>query len=515
MEIFRSRRGNGGPSPFSPLVCALVLLIAESTFGASFSLPGFSETLIAQGLASPTDFAIIPDGRILVLEKAGRVRLVANGVLQAAPALDISSQTDTAIERGLVGICLHPTFETSGWIYLYYATNTTDPPTTRISRFTLSGNIIDPASELVILGNIGSPTGYHNGGTVLVGPDGKLWLATGDTAQSNPDGTAKSQTLLPPPYEGAFNGKVLRMELDGSPAAGNPFLGDATKEPRIWAYGFRNPFRFSFRPSNGSIFIGDVGQDTREELDVGVTGGNFGWPYLEGTFVFTEPCPSQTTCIPPVYEYPQPEGWTIIGGAFVTGNVYPAFLQGKYVFGDWGAGWIRYLEFDSNNSLVSGPHDLAQFADGPVAFHQGPEGRLYYLSFNSGRLFRIDDGKLFHTLDECRLADTREAPSPYGGPKLEAGADRVFTLTGQCGIPPTASAVSANLTVTEPTDPGHLVIVPSATVGEQPSSINFGAGQTRANNAILTLGPSGAILVRTGMSAGGVHFILDVNGYFD
>src|SRR5512143_1996097 len=105
MGIFRSRRGNGGPSRFSPLVCALVFLIAGSTFGASFSPPGFSETLIAQDLASPTDFAIIPDGRILILEKAGRVRLVANGVLQAAPALDISSKTDTAIERGLVGIC--------------------------------------------------------------------------------------------------------------------------------------------------------------------------------------------------------------------------------------------------------------------------------------------------------------------------------------------------------------------------------------------------------------------------
>jgi glucose/arabinose dehydrogenase len=514
MWILRFRPGHRG-SLRPQLVCALGFLIAGAAFGASYSLPGFSEKLIAEGLSAPTDFAFTPDGRILIVEKAGRVRLVASDVLQIAPILDIAGKTDTAFERGLVGICLHPTFESTGWIYLYYATNTTTPPTTRISRFTLTGNAIDPASEVVILGNIGSPTGFHNGGTILIGPDGKLWLATGDTAQSNPDGTSKSQTLSPYPYEGAFNGKVLRMELDGSAASGNPFLGDATKEPRIWAYGFRNPFRFSFRPSNGSIFIGDVGQDTREELDVGVAGGNFGWPYLEGTFVFSGPCPPEKTCLDPVFEYVRTEGRTIIGGVFVTGNPYPAFLQGRYVFGDWVDEWIRYLEFDSDNSMVSGPHDFAELAEGPVAFHAGPEGRVYYLSFNSGRLHRIDYGKSFYTVTPCRLVDTREAPSPWGAPKLEAGADRVFTVAGQCGIPPTATVVSANLTVTEPTGPGHLVVLPSTGGSSEPSSINFGAGQTRANNAILTLGPGGTIVVRTGMAAGGVQFVLDVNGYFD
>src|SRR5207302_233570 len=140
--------------------------------------------------------------------------------------------------------------------------------------------------------------GNHNGGTVLIGPDGKLWAAPGDSGT----GGAKAQNLSPYPYEGAFSGKVLRMELDGSPAAGNPFLGDATKEPRIYEYGHRNPFRFSFRPSNGSLYIGDVGQSTREELDVGAAGGNFGWPYMEGTIQQPGgpgPCPATTTCTTP------------------------------------------------------------------------------------------------------------------------------------------------------------------------------------------------------------------------
>jgi glucose/arabinose dehydrogenase len=514
MRIFRSQHRLTESFSLS-LVLAIGFLTSGALFGATYSLPGFSEKLIAQGLDQPTDFAVTPDGRILIVEKAGRVRLVSDGVLQTAPALDHTLKTDTAIERGFVGICLHPAFETTGWIYIYYATNTTNPPTTRISRFTLAGKSIDPASEVVILGNIGSPTGYHNGGTVLVGPDGKLWLATGDTAQSNLDGTSKAQTLSPYPYEGAFNGKVLRMELDGSPAAGNPFLGDATKEPRVWAYGFRNPFRFSFRPSNGSIFIADVGELTREEIDVGVPGGNFGWPYFEGTSEFEGPCPAGQTCVPPVFEYGRTAGWTITGGVFVTGTVYPDFLQGKYVFGDWGAGWIRYLEFDSNNAVVSGPHDIADFSDGPVAFHQGSDGRLYYLSFNSGRLYRIDFGKSFYTVAPCRVVDTRDPPSPWGGPRLEFGEDRVFTLAGQCGISPTATSVAVNVTVTQPTEVGYLVIVPTTLGVGETSAINFTAGQTRANNAIVTLGTDGVVAVRCGMPTGGVHLIVDVFGYFD
>jgi glucose/arabinose dehydrogenase len=495
------------------LAFTLSLLSAAAVLGATYSLPGFSERLVAGGLDGPTDFAITPDGRILILEKAGRVRIVVDGVLQTAPALDFTGSVDDTVERGLLGICLHPNFSSTGWIYLYYTTNL---PKNRISRFTLTANnTIDPKSELVILDNISSESGNHQGGTILIGSDGKLWAAPGDTATTNPDLTSKAQTLLPYPYEGAFSGKVLRMELDGSPAAGNPFLGDSTKEPRVWAYGFRNPFRFSVRPSNGSLFIADVGEKTFEELDVGVAGGNFGWPYLEGTFVLTEPCPPETTCIPPVFEYGRTVGWTITGGVFYTGDVYPSSLKGKYFFGDWGAGWIRTLEFDSNNSVVGAPQEFAEFAGGPVAFRQGPDGRIYYVDFNSGRLFRIDYGKSFFTVTPCRLVDTRDAPSPYGGPRLEAGADRSFTISGQCEIPPTATAVSANLTVIEPTDPGHLVVLPSVAEPNETSSINFRVGQTRANNAIVTLGPEGTIVVRTVMAAGGVHFVLDVNGYFD
>jgi glucose/arabinose dehydrogenase len=490
-------------STLLPIFAFCLALGAGAADAATYSVPGFSETAIATGLTAPTDFAFLPDGRILILEKAGRVRVVVNGVLQTAPVLDIAGSVDDGFEKGLLGICLHPSFPSTGWIYLYYTTNV---PKNRISRFTLTGNTINVASQVVILDNVSAQNGNHNGGTIAIGPDGKLWAAPGEAGVSS-----NAQTLT----AGNFSGKVLRMELDGSPAAGNPYLGDGTKEPRIWAHGFRNPFRFSFRPSNGSLYVGDVGSSgaqDREELNVVVAGGNYGWPDAEGTTIYNPPC---TGCLPPVFDYPRATGTTIIGGAFVTGNAYPSFLQGRYVFGDNGASWIRYLEFDSDNALVGGLQNFATSAEGPVAFHQGLDGYVYYAAINSGRIYRIDFPKNFNTVTPCRVLDTRDPNGPYGGPRLIAGMDRTFTIGGQCGVPPGARAVSLNLTVTGPTDQGHLVVLPAGGPLTDSSSINFRAAQTRANNAIVTLGPTGAILVRTGMPAGGVHFVLDVNGYFD
>lgn len=483
-----------------------VFLWSASALGAAYSVAGFSDTAIVTGLNQVTDFAFLPDGRILILEKPGRVLVAGVGGGATTLALDISGPVDDFSERGLLGICLHPSFATNGWLYLYYSLSGATPKN-RISRFTLTGTTINPLTEVVILDNIEATNGNHNGGTVLIGPDGKLWAAPGDSGT----GGAKSQ-ILSATSPSRFNGKVLRMELDGSPAAGNPFLADASKEPRIWAYGFRNPFRFSFRPSNGSLYVADVGQSTREELDVVVAGGNYGWPDAEGTLITNPPC---TGCIPPVFDYPRNVGTTITGGVFVTGNAYPAFLQGRYVFGDYGADWIRYLEFDSNNALIGGLQNLATGAEGPVAFHQGPDGYLYYAAIKSGKIYRINFGKNFHTVSPCRVFDTRDPAGPWGGPRLAAGADRTFVVGGRCGVPATARAVSVNVTVTEPTDFGFLTLFPAGGIVPLTSTINFRPGQTRANNAAVTLGAAGDLVVRAGMASGGVHVLLDVNGYFD
>ncbi|HEV8230923.1 MAG TPA: PQQ-dependent sugar dehydrogenase, partial [Thermoanaerobaculia bacterium] len=494
------------------LLALLLFLASPGARAATYSVARFSDTAVVTGLNQPTDFAFLPDGRILILERPGRVMIVGPSGGAPAVAADLTPLVeDNASERGLLGICLHPDFATNGYVFLYFTTTAMSVTRNRISRFTMTGSTISAASEAIILDNISSQNGNHNGGTILIGPDGKLWAAPGDSGT----GGAKAQNLSPYPYEGAFSGKVLRMELDGSPAAGNPYLSDATKEPRIWAYGFRNPFRFSFRPSNGSLYLGDVGQSTREELDVGVAGGNFGWPYREGTVAGPGgACPMTTTCLPPVFDYGRTVGTVITGGVFVTGNAYPT-LQGKYVFADYGSSWIKYLEFNASDALVGGLQDLATAAEGPVAFHQGPDGNLYYAAINTGRIYRVNYSNPFYTLAPCRILDTREAPGPYGGPALAAGAERTFVLGGRCGISPTARAVSVNLGVTQSTAQGHLTVLPAAGFSPSTSAINFRAGQTRANNAIVTLGPGGEFVVRCIMPSGGVHFFLDVNGYFE
>ena len=509
----RNPRGRLGA--FVPLLfLAALLLPTRWAAGATYSVARFSDTAVVTGINQPTDFAFLPDGRILILEKPGRFLIAAPGGGAPAVALSFLGSVDDLGERGLLGVCLHPGFATNGFLFVYY-TYEGSVRRNRISRFTLTGSTISAASEVVILDNveITPPASNHNGGTVLIGPDGKLWAAPGDSGT----GGAKAQDLLAT-SSSRFNGKILRMELNGSPAAGNPFLADPSKEPRIWAYGFRNPFRFSFRPSNGSIYIGDVGQSTREELDVGVAGGNFGWPFMEGFIQQPNgpgPCPQTTTCLPPVFDYDRSVGTTVTGGTFVTGNAYPAFLKGRYVFGDYGAGWIRFLEFDSNDTLVGGLQNLGTAAEGPVAFHQGPDGYLYYAAINSGNIYRINYGKSFHTVTPCRVFDTRNPAGPWGGPRLEAGVDRPFVVGGRCGVPATARAVSVNVTVTEPTAGGFLVLYPVGGAAPLASTINFQPGQTRANNAEATLGAAGDLVVRAGMPSGGVHVLLDVTGYFD
>jgi hypothetical protein len=271
--------------------------------------------------------------------------------------------------------------------------------------------------------------------------------------------------------------------------------------------------------------VGDVGQSTREELDVVTAGGNYGWPYMEG-FIQQPggpgPCPVTTTCLPPVFDYIRSVGTTIIGGVFVTGNAYPT-LTGRYVFGDNGSSWIKWLEFDGNDALIGTPptapspalHDLATAASGPVAFHQAPDGNLYYIGINTGTVYRIVYARDFFTVTPCRVFDTRDPAGPWGGPSLVGGQDRTFAIAGRCGIPSTARAVSVNVTVTGPTAPGFLTLFPGGGPPPLASTINFRAGQTRANNAVVTLGGAGDIVVRAGMASGNVHVILDVNGYFD
>ncbi len=491
------RRGERGARAGRLFLLAVlgVFLLPAAGRTATYSIAGFSDTPVVIGVSQPTAFTWTPDGRMLVLEKIGRVRIVVGGVLQATPALDISALVDSGSEKGLLGICLHPGFTSNGYVYLYY---TDRVPQNRISRFTMSGNTLDPASETVILDHIDATNGNHNGGELAIGPDGKLWAAPGDSGT----GGAKSQDLS----VGSFNGKVLRMELDGSPAAGNPFLGDPTREGRIWAYGFRNPWRFIFRPSNGSLYVADVGQSAREEIDVVTAGGNYGWPMAEGTL---GGCPG---CIPPVFEYDHTVGQAIIGGVFVTGGLYPQFLRGKYVFGDYVSSWIRYLEFSPNDTVVGPLQDFATSAEGPVRFAMGPDQAIYYAAINTGKIYRINPPPAnYFTLTPCRQYDSRDATP------LPDNTNRIVTVIGApCGVPPGATVVTANITVFGITGAGGNAVFQVGTdLDPTPAWINYPPGETQRGNAgFLPLNGSGQIVVKVNQGGGRVDFTVDVNGYF-
>src|SRR5678815_1536636 len=254
----------------SAFICGLVLfLLLPSAVNAATLPAGFTETSIS-GLSNPTAMELAPDGRIFVCEQGGALRVIKNGVLLSTPFLTLS--VDPNGERGLLGIAFDPNFASNNFLYVYY-TVPIEPRHNRVSRFTANGDVVVPGSEQIILElNPLTLASNHNGGAIHFGPDGKLYIATGENAT-----TSNSQTL------GNMLGKILRINADGSIPTDNPFFNQTTGNNRsIWALGLRNPFTFAFQPGTGRMFINDVGQNTWEEINDGIAGSNYGWPATEG-----------------------------------------------------------------------------------------------------------------------------------------------------------------------------------------------------------------------------------------
>lgn len=355
-------------------------LIAFSTALASSTVPAqaatlptaFTETALASGLASPTAMQIAPDGRIFVLEQAGRIRVIRNGTLLPAPFATLS--VDSEGERGLLGIAFDPNFGTNGYVYVYYVA--AEPVVrNRISRLTANGDVAVSGSEVVLAQTDDRSATNHLGGAMAFGSDGRLYVAVGDNSDPS-----NAQSLANP------YGKMLRFNADGSIPADNPFYGQTTGINRaIWALGLRNPFTFGFNSQNGDMFINDVGQQTWEEINRGVRGGNFGWPSTEGPT-------SNPNFVSPVYAYDHTDNvCAITGGAFYTpaSAQYPGGFFGDYFFADFCAGWIRTL--DPSSGAVS---DFASDIVFPVDLKVGVDGSLYYLARGAaaatGIVYRID-----------------------------------------------------------------------------------------------------------------------------
>jgi uncharacterized repeat protein (TIGR01451 family) len=356
------------------LITTLILGICSEVVLGSTLPSGFAQSQVGSRLTGATAMTFAPDGRIFVSEELGTLRVIKDGVLLPQPFLTVDA--DNTNERGLSGVAFDPDFATTGFVYIYY-TAKTPALHNRVSRFTASAenpDVADPDSEVVLLDIDDSVSGYHNGGALHFGHDGKLYVTVGE------DGTpSNAQTLA------NLRGKILRINRDGTIPEDNPFYNTATGRNRaIWALGLRNPFTAALNPRTGSIYINDVGSFRFEEINEAFAGANYGWPGTEG---YT----SDPRYVGPIYAYAHGEsdttGCAIIGGAFYEPevNVYPTGYLGKYFFGDHCNGWIQTL--DPETKIVT------PFATGVsrlVDIDLGPDGNIYYLSRGTPNLvYRI------------------------------------------------------------------------------------------------------------------------------
>lgn len=355
-------------------VCAVLTRVAAATLPA-----GFTETQIS-GLPGATAMAIAPDGRIFVCLQGGSLRVIKNGALLPTPFLTVT--VNSTGERGLLGVAFDPDYATNRFVYVYY-TATTPAIHNRVSRFTADSanqDVAEAGSEVVLLDLENLSATNHNGGAIHFGPDGKLYIATGENAVPS-----FSQSLA------NRLGKMLRINSDGTIPEDNPtsfpnIAGSPTGVNRaIWAVGLRNPFTFSFQPGTGRMHINDVGQGTWEEISVGAAGANYGWPTCEGA------C-GTAGMVNPIYQYSSAVGapCAITGGAFYnpTTLTFPAQFIGKYFFADFCAGWIKTIDPLNPPATGTAP-DAFTNINLPVDIQVANDGSLHYLARGANAVFRV------------------------------------------------------------------------------------------------------------------------------
>jgi glucose/arabinose dehydrogenase len=370
------------------LACVVFALTPQPLRAAPSTLPaGFSRVALGSGLNGPTAMAF-KGSKIFVTEKTGAIRIVrANGVLRAAPWAVLHVSTES--ERGLLGIALDPDFATNGFVYVYYTTGPgakkySGTPENRVSR--LKRRVNKPGvQERILLDHIPSTNGNHNGGDIHFGFDGKLYISVGESGCC-PNDAQGLNTL---------RGKILRLNRDGTIPTDNPFYNTPNARQETFAYGFRNPWRFTMRASNQSYIVADVGQDTWEEIDSLQAGANYGWPLYEG------PCPSSNlncnpatvnygATTPPIHWYNHSsgaeQGFVIAGGVFAENSNYPAPYADAYFYGD-GAGWVHTLTLDASNQ-VTARNDFDDSLAYPVAFGRGPDGNVYVADYGGDIIYK-------------------------------------------------------------------------------------------------------------------------------
>lgn len=390
------------------LISSIVLLLAAAALPvrtADAAIPaGFADEAVAS-VSSPTALAFTPDGRLLITSQPGTLRVYQAGNLVPGPAINLASQLCAQSERGLLGVAVDPAFATNHWIYVYYTFRrggNCNSPANRVSRFDLpDSNVIDVGTELVLIDNIHSTAGNHNGGDLHFGKDGYLYVSVGDGGcdYAGDSGCAGGNDASRDRH--VLVGKILRITNDGGIPADNPFVGPGTDRCNVtgsttpgnicqetFAWGLRNPYRIAFDPDavDTRFFINDVGQDVWEEIDEGVAGADYGWNCREGAHPNSNTGKCQglppSAFRDPIFEYQHGGGCaSITGGAFVPDGAWPSVFDDDYLYADYvcgrlfrltpnGSGWTSSTFGDQLGALV--------------AMTFGPDGALYYATFDRG-----------------------------------------------------------------------------------------------------------------------------------
>jgi glucose/arabinose dehydrogenase len=351
------------------------------------TLPTLTLTPVVSGLTSPVGVESAHDstGRLFIVQQGGTIRILQNGALSATPFLDITSLVESGGEKGLLGLAFHPSYSTNRKFYVNYTHRVGGQLQSVIAEYQTSAanpNQADTTTARILL-TYDQPFDNHNGGQLAFGPDGFLYIGVGDGGSGgDPNNNGQNKTVL--------LGKILRIDVNSTSAgkqyaipAGNPFASGTGGAPEIFAWGFRNPWRFSF--DSARLFVGDVGQDAFEEIDIVEVGKNYGWRIMEGTHCFNPAANcDQTGLTLPIFDYSHADGESVTGGFVYRGSAIPA-LVGTYVFGDFISGniwlltqtgptWTRTLAIASGRGVSS--------------FGRDDSGEVYVVDY-SGNILKL------------------------------------------------------------------------------------------------------------------------------